>query len=31
MDLLQLIAVILDSTIRLSIPLICAAMAGLWS
>ena len=31
MDLLQLIAVVLDSTIRLSIPLICAAMAGLWS
>ena len=31
MELLQLIAVVLDSTIRLSIPLICAAMAGLWS
>ncbi len=31
MDLLQLIAVVLDSTIRLSVPLICAAMAGLWS
>ena len=31
MDLLQLLAVIIDSTIRLSIPLICAAMAGLWS
>ncbi len=31
MDWLATIAVILDSTIRLSIPLLCAAMAGLWS
>lgn len=31
MDALQLVAVVLDSTIRLSVPLICAAMAGLWS
>jgi ABC-type uncharacterized transport system permease subunit len=31
MDWLTTVAVILDSTIRLSIPLLCAAMAGLWS
>lgn len=31
MDWLTTIAVILDSTIRLSIPLLCAALAGLWS
>lgn len=31
MDWLQTTAVILDSAIRLSIPLLCAAMAGLWS
>jgi ABC-type uncharacterized transport system permease subunit len=31
MEWLQTIAVILDSAIRLSIPLLCAAMAGLWS
>ncbi|CAH1661833.1 Predicted nucleoside ABC transporter, permease 2 component [Hyphomicrobiales bacterium] len=31
MDWLQTLAVVLDSMIRLSIPLICAAMAGLWS
>jgi simple sugar transport system permease protein len=31
LDWLATIAVILDSTIRLSIPLLCAAMAGLWS
>jgi simple sugar transport system permease protein len=31
MEWVQTIAVILDSAIRLSIPLLCAAMAGLWS
>lgn len=31
MEMVQTLAVILDSTIRLSIPLLCAAMAGLWS
>ncbi|TAJ31166.1 ABC transporter permease [Bosea sp. (in: a-proteobacteria)] len=31
MEWLQTIAVVLDSTVRLSVPLICAAMAGLWS
>lgn len=31
MEIVQTLAVILDSTIRLSIPLLCAAMAGLWS
>ena len=31
MDWLQTLAVVLDSMVRLSIPLICAAMAGLWS
>ena len=31
MDWVQTIAVILDSAIRLSVPLLCAAMAGLWS
>ncbi|RDJ20209.1 ABC transporter permease [Bosea caraganae] len=31
MEWLQTVAVILDSAIRLSIPLLCAAMAGLWS
>jgi ABC-type uncharacterized transport system permease subunit len=31
MDLVQLIAVVLDSAIRLSVPLLCAALAGLWS
>ena len=31
MDALTTIAVVLDSTIRLSIPLLCAALAGLWS
>jgi simple sugar transport system permease protein len=31
MELVQTLAVILDSTIRLSVPLLCAAMAGLWS
>ncbi|SEL59418.1 nucleoside ABC transporter membrane protein [Bosea lupini] len=31
MEIVQTIAVILDSTIRLSIPLLCAALAGLWS
>lgn len=31
MDALATIAVILDSTIRLSVPLLCAALAGLWS
>lgn len=31
MELVQTLAVILDSTIRLSIPLLCAALAGLWS
>ncbi|WP_442880643.1 ABC transporter permease [Bosea sp. (in: a-proteobacteria)] len=29
--MVQTLAVILDSTIRLSVPLLCAAMAGLWS
>lgn len=31
MEWIQIIAVVLDSAIRLSIPLLCAAMAGLWS
>ncbi len=31
MDWLQTVAGVLDSTIRLSVPLICVAMAGLWS
>ncbi|HEV2512713.1 ABC transporter permease [Bosea sp. (in: a-proteobacteria)] len=31
MESVQTFAVILDSTIRLSIPLLCAALAGLWS
>ncbi|SEG40947.1 ABC transporter permease [Bosea lathyri] len=31
MEWIATIAVILDSAIRLSIPLLCAAMAGLWS
>jgi len=31
MDWAQTLAVILDSTIRLSVPLLCAALAGLWS
>jgi len=31
MEIVQTLAVILDSTIRLSIPLLCAALAGLWS
>jgi simple sugar transport system permease protein len=31
MEFIQTLAVILDSTIRLSVPLLCAAMAGLWS
>jgi simple sugar transport system permease protein len=31
MDLLPTLAAILDSAVRLSIPLLCAAMAGLWS
>lgn len=31
MEWIQTIAVILDSAIRLSVPLLCAAMAGLWS
>ena len=31
MDWVQTLAVILDSAVRLSIPLLCAAMAGLWS
>jgi len=31
MENVQTVAVILDSTIRLSIPLLCAALAGLWS
>ena len=31
METVQTLAVILDSTIRLSIPLLCAALAGLWS
>jgi len=31
MEAVQTLAVILDSTIRLSVPLLCAAMAGLWS
>ncbi|KUL95148.1 sugar ABC transporter permease [Bosea sp. WAO] len=31
MEIVQTLAVILDSTIRLSVPLLCAAMAGLWS
>jgi simple sugar transport system permease protein len=31
MDLLALIATVLDSAVRLSIPLLCACLAGLWS
>lgn len=31
MEWVQTAAVVLDSAIRLSIPLLCAAMAGLWS
>lgn len=31
MDAIATFAVILDSAIRLSVPLLCAAMAGLWS
>ena len=31
MEWVQTLAVILDSGVRLSIPLLCAAMAGLWS
>jgi general nucleoside transport system permease protein len=31
MDLLQALTVILDSAVRLSVPLICACLAGLWS
>jgi ABC-type uncharacterized transport system permease subunit len=31
MEIVQTLAVILDSTIRLSVPLLCAALAGLWS
>ncbi len=31
MEIVPTLAVILDSTIRLSIPLLCAALAGLWS
>lgn len=31
MEWVQTIAVILDSGVRLSVPLLCAAMAGLWS
>ncbi|MBD3845261.1 simple sugar transport system permease protein [Bosea sp. OAE752] len=31
MEWLQTLAVVLDSMVRLSIPLICAALAGLWS
>jgi ABC-type uncharacterized transport system permease subunit len=31
MELVQILAVVLDSAIRLSIPLLCAALAGLWS
>jgi simple sugar transport system permease protein len=31
MDWLQTIAVVLDSGLRLSVPLLCAALAGLWS
>lgn len=31
MEWVQTLAVILDSAIRLSVPLLCAAMAGLWS
>lgn len=31
MEIVQTFAVVLDSTIRLSIPLLCAALAGLWS
>lgn len=31
MDWAQTLAVVLDSTIRLSVPLLCAALAGLWS
>lgn len=31
MEWVQTLAVVLDSTVRLSIPLLCAAMAGLWS
>lgn len=31
MEWVQTIAVVLDSAIRLSVPLLCAALAGLWS
>ena len=31
MEFAQTIAVVLDSSIRLSVPLLCAALAGLWS
>jgi len=31
MELVQTIGVVLDSAIRLSVPLLCAALAGLWS
>lgn len=31
MEFLQIFAVVLDSAVRLSIPLLCAALAGLWS
>jgi ABC-type uncharacterized transport system permease subunit len=31
MEWIAILAVVLDSAIRLSVPLLCAAMAGLWS
>lgn len=31
MDIVALIATVLDSAIRLSVPLLCACLAGLWS
>jgi ABC-type uncharacterized transport system permease subunit len=31
MEFVQIFAVVLDSAIRLSVPLLCAALAGLWS
>ncbi len=31
MEWVQTIAVVLDSAVRLSVPLLCAALAGLWS
>jgi simple sugar transport system permease protein len=31
MEFVQIVAVMLDSAIRLSVPLLCAALAGLWS